>query len=146
MHEYEYERPALAVDAIVMRHFNESEDRNSKTEILLIRRGREPFKGKWAFPGGYVEKDEEPDFACARELHEETRILIPCTDFKLHSVHGRPGRDPRGWVVSITYLIRLPTFVDATAGDDAAEVKWFDEDEPPPMAFDHRETFDGWWD
>jgi len=141
MHEYEYERPALVVDAIVMFHNPGSED---QAQVLLIRRGIEPFKGKWAFPGVHVEKYEQPEVACVREVFEETGVRVG-DDLELFRVKGHKGRDPRGWVVAITYLT-WSSSGNPVAGDAAAEARWFDADALPPMAFDHRETFDEWWE
>jgi len=144
MHEYEYERPALAVDAIVIRQYDDL-----PAQVLLVRRGIEPFKYKWAFPGGHVEKYERPEVACVRELFEETGVKVPVENLSnVFCLKGHEGRDPRGWVVSATYQVWLEgadRFQDLIFGDDADSVRWFDVDALPPLAFDHGETFDDWW-
>ncbi|MFN2184286.1 MAG: NUDIX domain-containing protein, partial [Anaerolineae bacterium] len=95
--------------------------------------------GRWALPGGFVEPHEPLEDAARRELWEETNVE-PARLEQLHTF-GAPGRDPRGWTVSVAYLAILDEgaaqALRATAGDDAAEVGWFDLCDPPPLAFDH---------
>ena len=122
----------VTVDAVV---FSMSE---GKAKVLLIKRKKEPFKGKWAFPGGFVEMDEELAEAVARELVEETGLC----GVKLEQMHtfGKCGRDPRGRQISIAFMgIAEADSANIKAGDDAEEVKWFDIDRLPEMAFDHNE-------
>jgi 8-oxo-dGTP diphosphatase len=106
--------------------------------LLLIKRAQEPFKGKWAFPGGFVEMEEELEDAVRRELAEETGLA----GVKLEQMHtfGRCGRDPRGRQISIAFTgaVRAAE-ASLRAGDDAAEARWFDIDRLPEMAFDHNE-------
>jgi 8-oxo-dGTP diphosphatase len=103
----------------------------------LIRRGNKPFAGKWALPGGFVDADEPLDKAAARELHEETGMA----DVYLEQLatFGDPGRDPRGWVISVAYLALTgaDTIAAIKAGDDACDAAWFDAYDLPPLAFDH---------
>jgi len=108
----------------------------SKPEILLIKRGNDPFKGKWALPGGFVDENESLEVAAARELKEETGL----NGILLTQMHafGNPGRDPRGHTVSVVYVGYLPLDLEAIAGDDAAEVAWFKLDSLPDLAFDHK--------
>ncbi len=111
-----------------------------KTKILLIQRRNEPYKGKWALPGGFVDMHEDLADAAARELREETHL----TNIPLEQMHtfGTVGRDPRGRLITIVFFAIAPD-PDAAikAGDDAAEVKWFDiEKLPENMAFDHSEV------
>ena len=129
-HIYPFPRPAVTVDIIIFRMSE------SKPEILLIRRGNEPFKGKWALPGGFVDENEALEAAAARELQEETGL----SGILLTQMHafGNPGRDPRGHTVSVVYVGYLPVGVEASAGDDAAEVAWFKLDALPELAFDHK--------
>tara|TARA_B100001758_G_C18188605_1_gene493374 strand:- start:379 stop:825 length:447 start_codon:yes stop_codon:yes gene_type:complete len=117
--------PKLAVDAAVYH------DR----KVLLIERGREPFKGKLAFPGGFVEKGENPEDAVLRELAEECGLNGEVVGTM--EVRGEPNRDPRGHVVSIVYHVRATG--NPTAGDDAAKAEWHNVDEirPDQMAGDH---------
>ncbi|HBG27027.1 MAG: hypothetical protein A2Y10_04405 [Planctomycetes bacterium GWF2_41_51] len=127
---YEWPRPMVTVDAII---FNTSGD---KPRVLMIKRGSEPYKGKWAFPGGFVDMDEELEHAVARELEEETGL----TGVKLAQFYtfGKCGRDPRGRNITVAY-IGVTKNEKIKGGDDAAEAKWFEIDSlPENMAFDHQ--------
>ena len=129
---YEWPRPMVTVDAAV---FLLSE---GKAKVLLIKRKKEPFKGKWAFPGGFVEMDEELEEAVARELAEETGLC----GVKLEQMRtfGTCGRDPRGRQISIAFMGMVEgEQPKIKAGDDAEEVRWFDVEQLPEMAFDHNE-------
>ena len=118
----------VTVDAIV---FDISGD---KLRVLLIKRGNEPFKGQWAFPGGFVEMDEELENAVTRELAEETGL----TGVKLEQFHtfGKCGRDPRGRNITIAFIGTTKN-TEIKGGDDATEAKWFEIDALPKMGFDH---------
>jgi len=126
---YPFPRPAVTVDIIIFRLSNDS------PELLLIERGNDPYKGQWALPGGFVDKDEALEHAAARELEEETGL----TNILLTQMHtfGNPGRDPRGHTIAVVYVGYLTDEAEAKAGDDAARVEWFKIDQLPPMAFDH---------
>lgn len=133
-HTYDYPRPALTVDAALVT-------REARPRVLLIQRAGEPFKGSWALPGGFVEEHERLIDAASRELKEETGIDF--TDLEQLYTAGDPGRDPRGWTVSVVYLARVaPEQLTAIAGDDAAAVKWFPLDKLPKLAFDHAMILD----
>jgi len=125
---YKWPRPMVTVDAIV---FDISGD---KLRVLLIKRGNEPFKGQWAFPGGFVEMDEELENAVTRELAEETGL----TGVKLEQFHtfGKCGRDPRGRNITIAFIGTTKN-TEIKGGDDATEAKWFEIDALPKMGFDH---------
>jgi 8-oxo-dGTP diphosphatase len=129
---YDWPRPMVTVDAAVFRPFED------KFRILLIQRGKEPFKGFWALPGGFVEMDEELDDAAARELSEETGLR----NVKLEQIqtYGGIGRDPRGRVISILYMgIVRADVPELSAADDASDAQWFDISRlPEEIAFDHR--------
>jgi 8-oxo-dGTP diphosphatase len=108
-------------------------------QVLLIKRRNPPYEGRWAIPGGFVEPYEPLEAAARRELREET-AAEPAHLEQLHAF-GDPGRDPRGWTISIAHLALLNS-PDARegqiqAGSDAADATWFDLDDPPPLAFDH---------
>src|SRR4029079_165914 len=94
--------------------------------VLMIRRAREPFLGAWALPGGFVEPNESVGEAAARELLEETRL----TNVEIEELGccSKPGRDPRGWIVTIAHLAVVPParVADIQAGDDAADAAWLD--------------------
>lgn len=112
-------------------------------EILLITRGRDPFKGHHAFPGGFVDYGEDPKNAVLRELKEECCVdgLTP----KLITVHGDPARDPRKHIVTIAYHVEIEPTASIQAGDDAATANWYNlrkvwtDHETYKFAFDHRE-------
>ncbi len=129
VYTYDYPRPMVTVDAAILSR------RNDRFHILLIRRGRPPFQGTWALPGGFVEIDEPLEAAAARELREETGLI----GLELRQLHtfGDPDRDPRGRSISVVYRGEAPPDAVATGGDDAAEAKWFPLDALPPLAFDH---------
>jgi ADP-ribose pyrophosphatase YjhB (NUDIX family) len=130
----EYERPSLTADGVIT--YREGND--ADTQLLLVQRKNEPFKGKWALPGGYVNKGEKTVDAARREVQEETGVEVK--NLRLIGVFDRPDRDPRGWVVSHAYFgkVRDPKI---TAQDDAADARWFTFDEVDTMelAFDHDE-------
>ncbi len=133
--EIQYRNPALTVDGVVLhcRHHNQGGDSCS---VLLIERGREPFKGRFALPGGFVEYGEDIDLAVAREIEEETGLSgLP---FRQFHTFGKPNRDPRGHTVSIVYLAEIigdqPVVI---GGDDAAQAAWFPISRLPDLAFDH---------
>ncbi len=110
--------------------------RSERLEILLIQRGHPPFQGDWALPGGLLEEDEDLDVCAHRELEEETGVA----GLELEQLHafGKPGRDPRGRMVTVAYFTMVrPDRLTPKAGDDASRVQWFAVDELPALAFDH---------
>jgi len=121
-------RPALTVDAVVLA-------RTTPLRLLLIQRGEPPFAGAWALPGGFVEESELVAAAAARELAEETGI--EARGLTLLGVYSAPGRDPRGWTVSVAYVLEVEQELAAEGGDDAAAARWFAVDQLPTLAFDH---------
>ena len=124
---YEYPRPMLTADCMVT---------NSRGEVLLVRRGNEPYKGFWALPGGFMEMDETLEHCAVRELDEETHLKVSAKDIRLIGVYSITDRDPRGRTVTAAYLVKVDV-VNALAGDDAAEVRWWPLNALPPLAFDH---------
>ncbi|MCD4773491.1 MAG: NUDIX hydrolase, partial [Bacteroidales bacterium] len=129
-YNYKYPRPALTVDCII---FQKTE---IGFEILLIKRKNSPYSGKWAFPGGFVDMNEELHFAAARELKEETNISG--IELKQLITVGTIGRDPRGRTVSVIYWGITNTSENKVhAGDDASNAKWFPVNKIPALAFDH---------
>jgi 8-oxo-dGTP diphosphatase len=132
---YEYPRPALTVDCILFG-FDEGD-----LKVLLIQRANDPFKGLWAFPGGFLDmEDPTVEFAAKRELEEETGL----TNVFMEQLYtfGDNGRDPRGRTVSVAYyaLIKLSDY-KVQAGTDAENAQWFAISEVPPLAFDHAKIF-----
>ena len=120
--------PALTVDVVALVG-------DPPGRVLLVQRGREPFAGSWALPGGFVESGERVAEAAARELAEETTIEAGALE--LLGVYDTPGRDPRGPTVSVVYVLRSETELAARGGDDAAQARWFSLDALPALAFDH---------
>ncbi|MEZ4720387.1 MAG: NUDIX hydrolase [Flavobacteriales bacterium] len=111
-------------------------------QVLLIKRLNLPFQNTWAFPGGFVEDDEDLEIAASRELLEETSIKIEPSALIQFGAFGKPGRDPRGRTLSVVYYSILPSIIDGKAADDAKDLAWFDLNALPEMAFDHREILD----
>jgi 8-oxo-dGTP diphosphatase len=120
--------PRLTVDAWV---------RDRTGRVLLVRRGRPPFEGRWALPGGFCEYKETTEACCARETKEETGLTVKVGD--LLGVYSRPDRDPRGHTVTVLYACR-PQSGRVAGGDDAADARWFEAPELRKLrfAFDHR--------
>ncbi len=135
-HSYDYPRPALTADFLLVARLPDD-----SRHLLLVERKNEPFKGCFAFPGGFVNEDETLERAAVRELREETGIRLK--DYGLQALPFRPysdpERDPRGRTVTMTYhaLLNCDTLPEVAAEDDAAEARWFNVESLPPLAFDH---------
>lgn len=128
---YEYPRPSVTVDCVVFGYAE-----GEGLQLLLIRRGGEPFLGAWALPGGFVDMEEDLDDAALRELREETGFEP--TQLEPLGAYGKPGRDPRGRVITMAYLglVRRPV-EPVRGGSDASEAAWFPAEALPDLAFDH---------
>jgi 8-oxo-dGTP diphosphatase len=135
----EREKPSVTVDIVVLAPPALAREAAGRFRVLLIQRKKPPFEGEWALPGGFVEPGETLEAAARRELWEETG-LQPVRLEQLQAF-GQPGRDPRGWVISIAYLALLDAEEAAAwqprAASDAGDVAWFELQDPPPLAFDH---------
>ncbi|GMV83260.1 MAG: hypothetical protein AMXMBFR7_44440 [Planctomycetota bacterium] len=132
---YEYPRPSVTVDLAIFTI------REGKLHVLLIRRGGQPFKGKWALPGGFVLEGEDLEAAALRELQEETGVR----DLYLEQLYtfGEPQRDPRGRVITVAYFALISSDrQELSAQTDAAGVEWHAMDALPPLAFDHEKILE----
>lgn len=135
MHTYEYPRAALTVDCVVFGFDG------GALQVLLIRRALDPFKGRWALPGGFVRVEETLDDAARRELEEETGLKKVFLE-QLYTF-GAVKRDPRERVVSVAYYALVkPTDHVTAASTDADEAQWFTVADAPPLAFDHADILE----
>lgn len=127
---YKYPRPAVTADCVVMT-------KESVPQVLLIERGADPYKGCWAFPGGFMNMDETMEQCAIRELEEETGLQVS----ELHQIgaYSKVDRDPRGRTITVAYLVIIDGPIPVTAQDDAAKAQWFPINALPPLAFDHEE-------
>lgn len=130
MYCYDYPRAAITTDVVTFTLFED------QLKLLLIRRAHAPYQGRWALPGGFIEMEEDLEQAAHRELQEETGI----TGLHLYQLRtfGKPGRDPRGRVITVAYYSLVNSArLKPRAASDAAEVGWFALDKLPQLAFDH---------
>ena len=127
---YKYPRPAVTADCVVMT-------KEAVPQVLLIERGADPYKGSWAFPGGFMNMDETTEQCAIRELEEETGLQV--TDLHQIGAYSKVDRDPRGRTITIAYLAIVDAPIAVTGQDDAAKAQWFPIDNLPPLAFDHEE-------
>lgn len=136
---YKYPRPAVTADCVVVAQ-------EPTPKVLLIQRGNEPYKGHWAFPGGFMEMSETAEECAVRELKEETGLIIN----KVYQIgaYSDVDRDPRGRTITIACLAIVDCPKEVTGSDDAAKAEWFAVDALPPLAFDHEKIMHdalGFW-
>ncbi len=125
---YKYPHPSVTTDCVIFGFDG------TKLSVLLVKRGLEPYKGRWAFPGGFMNMDESAEEGALRELQEETGLKGAY--IRQFHTFTAPERDPRERVITIAYyaLVRMQEVV---GGDDADDARWFTLDEVPQLAFDH---------
>jgi len=125
---YKYPRPAVTADCIVIT-------REAEPKVLLIQRGDQPFKGGWAFPGGFMNMDETTERCAIRELEEETGLKVS----KVNQIgaYSKVERDPRGRTVTVAYLAIVDAPIAVNGQDDASKAQWFPLSALPELAFDH---------
>ena len=133
---YAYVPFALTVDMAIFSI------RDGALNVLLVRRGDDPYKGAWALPGGFVQPDEDALTAAQRELQEETNIEVGGVHLEQLKTYTAPNRDPRMRVVSVAHVALLSHLPEPKAGDDAAEARWWSVEDLDdlPLAFDHAEV------
>lgn len=127
---YDRPRPRLCTDLIVVRNWHPS-DRN-EPEVLLVRRDGEPFAGEWCVPGGRVEEREQPEITVERKLRGECGLTLTHAPILFES-HGDICDDPRGWFVSLLYIVRVESDAEPVAGETERQVAFFKADELPEM-------------
>jgi 8-oxo-dGTP diphosphatase len=125
---YDYPRPAVTTDCVVFAHEGDG------LSVLLIQRGGEPYKGAWAFPGGFLNMDETAEQGALRELQEETGLEL--SNVTQVGAFTKVDRDPRSRVITIAFYA-ITEKRDVKGGDDAARAQWFPLDQLPKLAFDH---------
>lgn len=127
---YKYPRPAVTGDCVVIT-------KETEPKVLLIQRGIEPFKGCWAFPGGFMNMDETTEQCAIRELEEETGLVV--SELQQIGAYSKVDRDPRGRTITVAYLAIIDAPSEVSGQDDAAKAQWFPIDALPPLAFDHED-------
>jgi 8-oxo-dGTP diphosphatase len=127
---YKYPRPAVTADCIVIT-------KEPDAKVLLIQRGDDPYKGCWAFPGGFMNMDETTEQCAIRELEEETGMKV--TGLRQIGSYSKVDRDPRGRTVTVAYLVVIDKPLPVIGQDDAAQAEWWPLSSLPKLAFDHDE-------
>lgn len=131
---YKYPRPAVTADCVVIT-------KEEHPKVLLIQRGADPYKGCWAFPGGFMNMDETTEQCAIRELEEETGLRV--SDVHQIGAYSKVDRDPRGRTITVAYLAILNAPVEVKGQDDAANAEWWSLSALPELAFDHADIM---WD
>lgn len=134
MYSYKYPLPALTADCIVFAR------KEQDFRVLLVQRANEPYKGKWAFPGGFMNMDETTEETARRELKEETGLTVD--DISQIGTFDRVDRDPRGRIITVAYFVVIDGIREVKGGDDAAVARWFSIGNLPELAFDHQKIME----
>lgn len=131
----QFPRFAVTADVAVLTN------REGRLHIVLVKRGNDPYAGRWALPGGFVDIDEDLEPAATRELWEETGIV--CESLTQLGAYGAPDRDPRMRVVTVVFWALVDDVGQPAGGDDAADARLWDLEEildrPGLCAFDHHQ-------
>ena len=127
---YKCPRPAVTADCVVFT-------KEDTPKVLLIQRGDDPFKGCWAFPGGFMNMDETTEQCAIRELEEETGLKVE--HIQQIGAYSKVDRDPRGRTVTVAYLAIVDSPEVLEGQDDAAQAEWWSLSSLPPLAFDHND-------
>ena len=125
---YKYPRPAVTADCVVIT-------REAEPKVLLIQRGADPYKGCWAFPGGFMNMDETTEQCAIRELEEETGLKV--STVRQIGAYSKVDRGPRGRTITVADLAIIDKPAQVTGQDDAAKAEWFPLSALPELAFDH---------
>ena len=115
-YSYKYPRPAVTADCVVIT-------KEAEPKVLLIQRGADPYKGYWAFPGGFMNMDETTEQCAIRELEEETGLKV--STVRQIGAYSKVDRDPRGRTITVAYLAIIDKPAQVTGQDDAAKADWF---------------------
>ena len=130
---YKYPRPAVTADAVVIT-------KSERRKVLLIQRANDPYRGCWAFPGGFMDMDETAEQCAFRELKEETGLQL--SEAIQIGCYSDVNRDPRGRTLSVAYLMLVDNEMPVSGQDDAVQAKWWPIDELPTLAFDHKQIIE----
>ena len=128
-YHYKYPHPSVTTDCVIFGFDG------TRLNVLLIERGNDPYKGCWAFPGGFMDMDETTEQCAIRELKEETGLHIK--EVKQIGAYSKVDRDPRGRTISVAYLAVIDKPAQVRGLDDAAKAEWFELSALPKLAFDH---------
>lgn len=126
----QYEKPSVTVD-MVLWCYNKAED---QLKVLLIQRKANPYRLSWALPGGFLNPHEATGHSVIRETKEETGVTITPEQIEQLHTFSTPQRDPRGWVITVSYLAFIGE-EPLSAGDDAQQVRWFSIDRQEEKLF-----------
>ena len=130
----DYPRIDVTVDVVALTPVD------GRLQVLVVRRGKPPFEGQWALPGGFLDVDEDFAPGAARELGEETGIQLGADQLRQLGAYGAPDRDPRGRTISVAHVVRLDEAAEPRGGSDADEARWLPVDDllsGDGLAFDH---------